>query len=101
MPSYNVTDPNTGQTVKLTGDSPPTEDDINHIFSQLPKPSPNFMQRGLSATGSFLRNYGPQTAGAMALGGAVASAPFTAGLSLPAAAGLGALATGLGAAGGE
>jgi len=32
MPTYNITDPQSGQTVRLTGDSPPTEDELNQIF---------------------------------------------------------------------
>lgn len=35
MPTFKVTDPQTGQTVRLTGDSPPTEAELNQIFSQL------------------------------------------------------------------
>jgi len=35
MPTYNVTDPTTGKSVKLTGDSPPTESELKHIFSRL------------------------------------------------------------------
>jgi hypothetical protein len=37
MPTYKVTDPTTGRTVKLTGDSPPTEQELEEIFSSLPK----------------------------------------------------------------
>jgi len=36
MPVFLVTDPQTGQKVKLTGDSPPTEQELNDIFSSLP-----------------------------------------------------------------
>ena len=36
MPTFIVTDPQTGRKVKLTGDSPPTEQELNDIFSQLP-----------------------------------------------------------------
>lgn len=37
MPTFKVTDPDTGRTVRLTGDSPPTEKELNQIFSQLNK----------------------------------------------------------------
>ncbi len=37
MPVYLVKDPQTGQSVKLTGDSPPTEQELNDIFSSLPR----------------------------------------------------------------
>lgn len=33
MPNYKVTDPKTGVTLTLTGDSPPTEQELNNIFS--------------------------------------------------------------------
>lgn len=32
--TYKVTDPNTGRTMRLTGDSPPTEQELQEIFSQ-------------------------------------------------------------------
>lgn len=32
MPTYKVTDPNTGKTLRLTGDSPPTEQELEEIF---------------------------------------------------------------------
>jgi hypothetical protein len=35
MPTYRVTDPASGKTVKLTGDSPPTEEELNGIFASL------------------------------------------------------------------
>lgn len=38
MPTYKVTDPQTGRTVKLTGDSPPTEQELEQIFAQLKQP---------------------------------------------------------------
>lgn len=36
MATYQITDPQTGRTVKLTGDSPPTEDELNEIFKSIP-----------------------------------------------------------------
>jgi len=35
MATFRITDPNTGKTVKLTGDSLPTEQELNDIFSQI------------------------------------------------------------------
>ena len=35
MPTYRVTDPTTGKTVKLTGDSPPTEQELEEVFAQV------------------------------------------------------------------
>lgn len=37
MPEYLVTDPETGRKVKLTGDSPPTEEELQQIFSEVPR----------------------------------------------------------------
>jgi hypothetical protein len=39
MPTYKVTDPETGATVNLTGDSPPTEQELVEIFASI-KPQP-------------------------------------------------------------
>lgn len=33
MPTYTVTDPQSGRTLRLTGDSPPTEQELNQIFT--------------------------------------------------------------------
>src|SRR5687767_3190269 len=38
MPVYEVTDPASGRIVELTGDSPPTDADLDEIFSSLPPP---------------------------------------------------------------
>lgn len=35
MPEYNVTDPATGRSITLTGDSPPTEQELEEVFSSL------------------------------------------------------------------
>lgn len=34
MPTFKVTDPETGQTLQLTGDTPPTEQELEEIFAQ-------------------------------------------------------------------
>lgn len=34
MPTYKVTDPNTGRVVRLTGDSPPTQQELEQVFAQ-------------------------------------------------------------------
>jgi len=39
MPEYEVTDPNTGQTLVLTGDQPPTEQELEQVFSQYGQPT--------------------------------------------------------------
>ncbi len=40
MPVFEVTDPNTGQTLELTGDSPPTEAELEEVFSNIPAAKP-------------------------------------------------------------
>lgn len=35
MPTFKVTDPQSGQVIRLTGDSPPTEQELEGIFSKL------------------------------------------------------------------
>jgi len=37
MPKYTVADPQTGRKVTLTGDSPPTEQELEEIFASLPE----------------------------------------------------------------
>ena len=39
MPTYTVTDPATGRKVNLTGDSPPTEQELEEVFSSLGAPA--------------------------------------------------------------
>jgi len=41
MPTYKVTDPSTGKTLRLTGDSPPSETELNQIFSSINAPKEN------------------------------------------------------------
>lgn len=36
MPTYQVTDPASGRRVELTGDTPPTDEDLDEIFKSLP-----------------------------------------------------------------
>jgi hypothetical protein len=40
MPTYTVRDPRSNRVVRLTGDSPPTEQELHQIFAQLPAPTP-------------------------------------------------------------
>ncbi len=41
MPTYKVKDPQTGKSVKLTGDSPPSEAELTQIFASMtPAPTP-------------------------------------------------------------
>jgi hypothetical protein len=40
MPKYRVTDAKSGKTLELTGDSPPTEQELEEIFSSYSSPQP-------------------------------------------------------------
>lgn len=40
MPTYKVRDPQSGRTVTLRGDTPPTEADLDQVFAQLPPVEP-------------------------------------------------------------
>lgn len=33
MPTYKIKDPQSGKTIRITGDSPPTEQELNQIFA--------------------------------------------------------------------
>lgn len=48
MATFRVTDPNSGRTIRLTGDSPPTQQELEQIFSQFqieqePEIDPNIL----------------------------------------------------------
>lgn len=34
MPTFKITDPNTGRTLNVTGDSPPTQEELTQLFAQ-------------------------------------------------------------------
>lgn len=53
MPSYTVKDPS-GRSITLTGDTPPSEQDIDQVFSSMPKPNSR-LQQGMNPMG-FLGN---------------------------------------------
>ena len=41
MPTYKVTDPSSGKTVRLTGDSAPTEQELEEVFKSITQQSPS------------------------------------------------------------
>lgn len=45
MPVYEVTDPDTGKTLEIEGDSPPSEQELEQIFSS--QPEPDFIGAGV------------------------------------------------------
>ena len=51
MPTYQVTDPQSGRTLRLTGDSPPTEQELEQIFASQLQPAPESRQEDQSNIG--------------------------------------------------
>lgn len=99
MPTYTVTDPASGRQLRLTGDSPPTEQELEEVFSSTAPDG------GPSAGGAFVREGARSVlpAGAGFLGGAGAGAlagmaggPF-APITVPASALVGGVASAFGA----
>jgi len=105
MPIYNVTDPTTGQSLKLTGDSAPTEQELSQIFAaQPPRQAENPIDRifrqgeerrqkaaaeaasAPSMLGSFARgareSIGPGLGSLAGMAAGVALAPASGGLSM-------------------
>lgn len=39
MPTYQVTDPKTGRVLRLTGDTPPSDDDLDQLFAEYRTPA--------------------------------------------------------------
>lgn len=82
MPVYKVTDPETGKTVKLTGDSPPTEQELTEIFSNLPQET-SVMEEIIGAGDVALSMgsgiVGDIAGGIVGTGAAILSAPALAG----------------------
>ncbi len=107
MPQYTVTDPTSNKTITLTGDSPPTEQELNDIFAHVnaQSNSPGFFagvkqgfqgqdvpaQSTSQGIGQWVGREGP------ALAGSLGAAALTDGASIP----ISAAAQALGAGGGE
>jgi hypothetical protein len=83
MPTYQVTDPKTGLKVKLTGDTPPTDADLDEIFAGLAQqPSALSLEpAGTQIQGaqepSPDRSLGQQALGAIEAAGAIGSGATT------------------------
>ena len=52
MPTYKITNPNTGKTIRVTGDAPPTQADAAAIFASIDS-TPQVQPAGEMVTGSF------------------------------------------------
>lgn len=50
MPTYTITDPDTGRKVRITGDSPPNEQEINQIFAAQVQAKPKAVQKPKKAS---------------------------------------------------
>lgn len=61
MPTYEVTDPETGRKLRLTGDSPPTEQELETILSQQPQTPKTGLQTesAIGRAGTFLQQFLP------------------------------------------
>jgi hypothetical protein len=87
LPTYKVTAPD-GRTVRLTGDSPPTEQELEQVFAALPtgasKPTAPISPWQERSVGGMLRNAGQSMLGAVkgAAETAYASNPVTMGSRL-------------------
>lgn len=153
MPTYRIKDPSSGRTIRLTGDSPPTEQEIEEVFKSVGQQQPaapatiadmrrreeqgmvaalpeaqaavavgstaqlnqavqdasNVGQRQL-ATGAFMPSVEPEklrqdiataTTTAARVAPALAAAPLTGGMSIPAMMGTGAISSAIGEAVGQ
>lgn len=84
MPTYKITDPQTGKTLSLTGDSLPTEQELDEIFSQTREVTtinanePGTIARTVSSVARPILEVGGSVGGAALAGGA--SAPTVAGV---------------------
>lgn len=58
MPTYQVTDPQSGRVLRLTGESPPTDEELEQIFSEyVAQPDPSGLS--LEAPGTQIQDQAP------------------------------------------
>lgn len=58
MPSYKVTDPKTGKSLKMTGNTPPSSQTIQKAFGNTPRTLSGFGENVASSAGKFLGETG-------------------------------------------
>lgn len=58
MPTYRITDPDSGRTVSVTGETPPSQQDIDQIFKALPQQQVQQQQSPQHPVMNFLRSVG-------------------------------------------
>ena len=57
MPDYEVTDSVTGLTLSLSGDSPPTDDELSQIFDVYRQDQSDPIKVNIPETNSLLNNF--------------------------------------------
>lgn len=84
MPTFRVTDPNTGRTLRLTGDSPPTQQELEQIFAQFQvAPIDPIAERQQQLLQQQAAETGPLTAAAVAAGRGLTTIGRAIGLAEP------------------
>lgn len=75
MPTYEITDPETGKKLRLTGESPPSEQEIQQVFSEYygvmkvePQPEPQREGGILEGAGEALQSVGASVLGSVGAG---------------------------------
>lgn len=75
MPTYEITDPETGKKLRLTGEAPPSEQEIQQVFSEYygvtevePQPEPQREGGILEGAGEALQSVGANVLGAVSSG---------------------------------
>lgn len=75
MPTYEITDPETGKKLRLTGEAPPSEQEIQQVFSEYygvtevePQPEPQREGGILEGAGEALQSVGANVLGAVGSG---------------------------------
>lgn len=96
MPKYRITDPQTGKVVVLTGDSPPTDAELQQIFAELhPAPTAQAPQAPPAAPEQGWRERVLAAADwlptALSTGASLATGPFKAAIGMPVAGAAGAI----------
>ena len=68
MPVFKITDPNSGRSLKVTGDSPPSQDEMTQLFSQFEVKDVSTVSPQQQALNKLASEQGPIEAGLIAAG---------------------------------
>lgn len=81
MPTYTITDPQSGKKIKITGDSPPSESELEEIFSSakadVPRGTKSITENvgeALVNTGNLMEEIRPKLAEGLPIAGAIGGA---------------------------